>query len=686
MAETPQGLVSELNFDSDLFDDATIERMTGHFLSLLTAVADDPSQPVSRMPLLTGPERTRLLGEWNATSREVPAPHSVHGLFEAQAARRPEAIAARFESHALTYRELDEQANRLAQHLRQLGVQPGQRIGIFLERSLELLVGLLGILKSGAAYVPLDPLYPAERLAHILEDSGVTLLLTEPALAPLAPAHRARTVLLSDAAHAPSSPLHLPLAAEHLAYVLYTSGSTGKPKGVAVPHGAVVNFMASMQREPGLSERDVLFAVTTIAFDISVLELFLPLSAGACVVIASRETAVDGTKLLPALAASKATVMQATPSTWRMMLALGWAGNPELKLLCGGEALPADLLTPLKARGSALWNMYGPTETTIWSTVARVEEKARLTIGRPIDNTQVYVLDEWLQPVPIGVVGSLYIGGQGVAQGYLHRPELTAERFIPDAFSHVPGARLYCTGDLVRALPDGTLEFLGRGDGQIKLRGHRIELGEIEARLAQHPGVLEAAVRLWDSAGGPELAAYFRPGPAAPDAPALREHLRSHLPAYMIPTHFVALESFPRTANGKLDRKALPPPTGAQRVASEFVAPRTPLELRLAEIWREVLGVGQVGLHDNFFELGGHSMKAVQVLARVQEVWHVEVSLRVLFEQPTLEAMAKHLEAQQPGTASSSPPPLVALPRQSRRVQATSRSELNLPELPSKKG
>ncbi|MDY7229484.1 amino acid adenylation domain-containing protein [Hyalangium rubrum] len=685
MAETPQGLVSELNFDSDLFDDATIERMTGHFLSLLSAAVADPSQPASRMPLLTEGERTRLLREWNATTREVTPPHSLHGLFEAQVARRPEAVAARFETRALTYGELDERANRLAQHLRGLGVQPGQRVGIFLERSLELLVGLLGILKAGAAYVPLDPLYPAERLAHILEDSGVTVLLTEPELAPQAPSHKARTVLLADAADAPSSALQLPIASEHLAYVLYTSGSTGKPKGVAVPHGAVVNFMHSMRRQPGMTEQDTLFAVTTIAFDISVLELFLPLSVGACVVIASRETAVDGTRLLPALAASRATVMQATPSTWRMMLALGWTGNPALKMLCGGEALPTDLLAPLRTRGSALWNMYGPTETTIWSTLSRVEEKGRLTIGRPIDNTQVYVLDESLQPVPLGVVGSLYIGGQGVAQGYLNRPELTAERFVPDPFGTVPGARLYCTGDLVRALPDGTLEFLGRGDGQIKLRGHRIELGEIEARLAQHPGVQEVAVRLWDVAGSPELVAYFRPGSgAAPDAQALREHLRPHLPAYMIPTHFVSLETFPRTNNGKLNRQALPPPTASQRAAADFQAPRTPLEIRLAEIWREVLAVAQVGLSDNFFDLGGHSMKAVQVLARVQEEWRVDVSLRVLFEQPTLGAMAKHLEAQQPGKAAASPPPLVALPRQARRVQATSRAELNLPE-PSKK-
>ncbi|MFP2903720.1 amino acid adenylation domain-containing protein [Pyxidicoccus sp. 3LFB2] len=685
MAETAQGLVSELNFDSDLFDSATIDRLTGHLLSLLEAVAENPSHPVSRQPLLTEAERMRVLREWNATSREVPQPHSVHGLFEAQVARRPDAIAARFEARGLTYRELDARANQVAHHLRSLGVQPGQRVGLFLERSLELLVGLLGILKAGAAYVPLDPLYPSERLAHILDDSGVALLLTELEMTALVPTHRVKTMLLADAADAPFIPPELPLSGEHLAYVLYTSGSTGRPKGVAVPHGAVVNFLRSMQREPGMTEQDTLFAVTTIAFDISGLELFLPLSVGGCVAIASREMAVDGTRLLPALAASGATVMQATPSTWRMMLALGWSGSSRLKMLIGGEALPADLLTPLLERGAELWNMYGPTETTIWSTVARLEPQSRITIGRPIDNTQVYVLDEWLQPVPPGVVGSLYIGGQGVAQGYLNRPELTADRFVPDPFSQQPGARLYCTGDRVRALEDGSLEFLGRDDGQIKLRGFRIELGEVEARLVQHPQVREAAVRLWDLAGNQELVAYLCSGDGAvPDAQTLREHLRSHLPAYMLPSHFVTLESFPRTANGKLARKALPAPTASQRTTSTFQAPSTPVEVRLAEIWREVLGVERIGAQDDFFALGGHSMKAVQVLARVQEIWHVDVSLRVLFEKTTLESMARHLESPQPSKAAA-PPPLVALPRQARRVQATSRSELNLPDPTFKK-
>ncbi len=687
MAETAQGLASELTYDTDLFDAATIERMAGHFLRLLAAIAEDPTQRVARLPLLTAPERARLLREWNDTALDLPLADSLHGLFEQQVARRPGAIAARFESHALTYAELDARANQVANHLRRLGVEPGHRVGIFLERSLELLVGLLGILKSGAAYVPLDPVYPPDRLAHILDDSGVSLLLTEPGLATHMPAYTGKQMRLVDAADAPTTPPQVELRGDHVAYVLYTSGSTGRPKGVAVPHTAVVNFMASMQRTPGMTEQDTLLAVTTVAFDISVLELFLPLSVGGGVVIASRETAADGTRLLRALAESQATVMQATPSTWRMLLTLGWTGSPTLKLLCGGEALPADLVAPLLTRCASLWNMYGPTETTIWSTTTRVEPGDRVTLGRPIGNTQVYVLDDVLQPVPLGVTGALFIGGLGVAQGYLHRPDLTAERFVPDPFGQVPGGRLYDTGDLVRALPDGTLEYLGRGDGQVKLRGFRIELGEIEARLAQVPGIQEAAVKRWEVGGHPELVAYVRAGDAepAPDALAIRQHLQAHLPAYMVPAHFVTLASFPRTANGKLDRKALPAPSASQRASAAYVAPRTPVEAQLAAIWREVLAVEQVGAHDSFFDLGGQSMKAVQVVARIQEAWRVDVSLRALFEHPTLEALAKHLESlQQPGKAAA-PPPLVARPRQARRVQGATHAELNLPESPSKK-
>ncbi|MCP3166613.1 amino acid adenylation domain-containing protein [Myxococcus qinghaiensis] len=681
LAETERGLVSELTYNSDLFDEATSARMTAHFLGLLEQVATTPERAVSRLALLSETEQASLLRDWNATEAELTGPRTVHALFEAQAARRPDATAARFGAHSLTYAQLDARANQLANHLRHLGVGPGQRVGLFLERGLELLVGLLGILKSGAAYVPLDPMYPAPRLMHILEDSGVTALVTEPELAALIPDWRGRTLRSSDAAQAPSASAGATTGGSDLAYVLYTSGSTGLPKGVAVPHEAVANFLMSMGREPGMTERDTLLAVTTVAFDISVLELFLPLSVGGCVVIASQEEAVDGTRLMPLVTASGATMMQATPSTWRMLLSLGWSGLPTLKLLCGGEALPSELLAPLRARCAELWNMYGPTETTVWSTVSRLEAGGPITLGHPIANTQAHVLDAWLQPVPPGVVGSLYLGGLGVARGYLNRPDLTAASFVPDPHAGRPGARLYRTGDLARRRADGSLEFLGRGDGQVKLRGHRVELGDIEAQLARYPGVAEAAVRPWGPAGDPVLVAYVQPVPGtALDEAALREHLRSHLPAYMLPAHFAVLASFPRTANNKLDRKALPPPATDSRASAAYVAPRTPDEARLATIWCEVLGVERVGVDDHFFALGGHSMKAVQALARIQEGWRVDVALRVLFEHPTLGAMAKHLEMLRPSESRPAPPPLVARPRQARRVQADSRAELNLPD------
>ncbi|MFY2561289.1 amino acid adenylation domain-containing protein [Corallococcus terminator] len=681
LAETEQGLVSELTYNSDLFDEATSARMATHFLCLLEQVANAPERAVSRLPLLSETEQSSLLRDWNATEAELSGPCTVHGLFEAQAARRPEATAARFGALALTYAQLDARANQLANHLRHLGVGPGQRVGLFLERGLELLVGLLGILKSGAAYVPLDPMYPAPRLMHILEDSGVAALVTEPELAALIPDWRGRVLRSSDAAQASDAAPGAPTGGSDLAYVLYTSGSTGLPKGVAVPHEAAANFLTSMRREPGMTERDTLLAVTTVAFDISVLELFLPLSVGGCVFIASQEEAVDGTRLMPLLTTSGATVMQATPSTWRMLLSLGWSGLPTLKLLCGGEALPSELLAPLRARCAELWNMYGPTETTVWSTVSRLEAGGPITLGHPIANTQAHVLDAWLQPVPPGVVGALYLGGLGVARGYLNRPDLTAASFVPDPHAGRQGARLYRTGDLARRRPDGSLEFLGRGDGQVKLRGHRVELGDIEAQLARYPGVAEAAVRPWGPAGDPALVAYVQPVPGTTlDEAALREHLRAHLPAYMLPAHLVVLTSFPRTANNKLDRKALPPPATDSRASATYVAPRTPDEERLANIWREVLGVERVGVDDHFFALGGHSMKAVQALARIQEAWRVDVALRVLFEHPTLGAMAKHLETLRPSESRPAPPPLVARPRQARRVQADSRAELNLPD------
>ena len=459
-------------------------------------------------------------------------------------------------------------------------------MGLCVERSLDMVVGLLGILKAGGAYVPLDPTYPAERLAFMLEDAQVPLLVTQQHLLTQLPAHATKVVCLdADAAVLAQQSKANSLSAatsDHLAYVIYTSGSTGRPKGVQILHRAVVNFLLSMRQQPGLTAQDTLLAVTTLSFDIAALELFLPLLVGARLIVASRDTAADGVALAETLTRARVTAMQATPITWRLLLAAGWQGNPDLKILCGGEALPLDLAQQLLPRAASLWNLYGPTETTIWSTLCKIEPGYEvITIGRPIANTQIYLLDPQLQPVPVGVPGELYIGGDGLARGYLNRPELTAERFIPHPFSNESGARLYKTGDLARYRPDGTIEHLGRLDYQVKLRGFRIELGEIEALLAQHPAVRQAVVvAREDVPGDKRLVAYvaLREKQTA-TVGDLQSHVMKQLPTYMVPSAFVLLEAFPLTPNGKVDRRALPAPEHTRPELREaFVAPCTPTE------------------------------------------------------------------------------------------------------------
>jgi acyl-coenzyme A synthetase/AMP-(fatty) acid ligase len=453
---------------------------------------------------------------------------------------------------------------------------------------------------------------------------------------------------------------------KNLAYVIYTSGSTGVPKGVEIPHGALLNFLLSMQQRPGLTAQDVLVAVTTFSFDIAGLEIFLPLITGAKVVFLTRAEAADGVRLLAQVQRQRATILQATPSTWRMLLNANWSGNPPLKMLCGGEALPRDLADHLLAQGGELWNMYGPTETTIWSSAAHVTRNdATITIGAPIANTQLYVLDPQLQLLPAGVAGELHIGGLGLARGYRNRPELTAERFIPDPFSDRPGARLYKTGDVARLREDGRIEVLGRLDHQVKIRGFRIELGEIETVLAAHPDVLNAVVVVReDTPGDKRLVAYLTAkNGAVPKPSALRGLLQDKLPEYMIPSAFVALERLPLTPNGKVDRKALPKPDfEAVADKSKFIAPGTPTEMVLAEIWGDVLKLKHVGVHDNFFDLGGHSLLMVQVQSRASEKLQRDVSIVELFQYPTISALAQHL-----GQPSAAPGRLQKVDERTRR-------------------
>ncbi|NEP59574.1 MAG: amino acid adenylation domain-containing protein [Symploca sp. SIO2G7] len=826
----------------------------------------------------------KLLGNWKNTQADYPN-QCLHQLVESQVELTPDSIAVSFEDSSLTYRELNSKANQLARYLQTLGVEPDALVGICVERSLDMVIGLLGILKAGGAYVPLDPSYPQDRLAFMIEDSQCRVLLSNSEQLERLPEHQAKVVCLETdretiAQYSQENP-DSGVKPDNLAYTIYTSGSTGKPKGVQIGHQALVNFLTSMSQVPGVTQEDVLVAVTTISFDIAGLELYLPMIVGARVVLVSREVASDPTRLIKVIEQSGTTVMQATPATWRMLLAAGWQGDSNLKILCGGEAMSRELANQLLVRSSSVWNMYGPTETTVWSAVQQVKlENSNVPIGQPIANTQIYLVDpeqrqnnQQLQLVPLGEPGELLIGGVGLARGYLNRPELTEERFIPDPFSNQPGARLYCTGDLARYLPDDTIECLGRIDHQVKIRGFRIELGEIESALYQHPGIKEAVVTaVEDDFGEKRLVAYLltdlsvervqlqssclveldggspvtvttvdlsptgicladvpvawkqgqqlylhlqlpgiqeelrlrgtlawreeeyagvlfqttsmeqallnqsikqilqteglvvkdlrRTEPRIPlkrnclaqlksgqtlelvtqnisrggirltasrhseqsdnkttniwqegqrlrlrlqlpgvqnelllkgtviwhfgesaglvfDAAQpqveqipqsidyiietqglslahLRSFLKEKLPEYMLPSAFVLLDKLPLTPNLKVDRKALPAPNQAKLVLmDEFVAPRTPIEEQLAQIWLEVLEIKRVGIHDNFFDLGGHSLLTAQLLSQIRKTFQVELPLLSLFEAPTIAELAQEITVVQNSQSNS---------------------------------
>ncbi len=679
LVDTSEGLEAVVEYSTDLFDASTISRMIGHYHTLLQAVVANPDRRISQLPFMAEEEQRQLLLEWNATGAEYPKEECVHQLFERQAKKTPDKVALTFGEKELSYAELNERANQVANYLRKLGVGSDVLVGICVERSIEMMVGLLGILKAGGAYVPLDPAYPKERLAFMLQDSRAAVLVTQEHLKGDLPEHDARVVCLDSdwsAAIAQESTEDRASAESgvtpgNLAYVIYTSGSTGKPKGVQIPHMALTNLLCTMMERPGISSDDVLVAVTSLSFDIAGLELYMPLIAGARVVIASREVAADGLLLREEISRTSATMMQATPATWKVLLASGWpetGSGKELKVLCGGEALPAGLAAELRRHSQSVWNMYGPTETTIWSSTAEVSAgaSANVTIGRPIANTHIYVLDKRLQPVPVGIAGELYIGGDGLARGYLNRSDLTAERFVPNPFSETPGERLYKTGDLVRYLPDGNIEFLGRIDTQVKVRGFRIELGEIETVLGQHSLVREAVVTVREDVPGDQrLVAYLVPDPSqTPTAGELRTYVNQRLPEYMVPSAYVPLERLPLTPNGKVDRKALPAPDMARPDLDQaFVAPRLPIEEVVARIWASVLGVERVSVHDNFFTLGGHSLLATQVMSRLRDTLNVELPLRTLFEAPTVAALAEKIAAAMQAERTIEAPPLLPISR-----------------------
>ncbi len=643
-----------LEYAADLFDRSTVERMTTHLLSVLEGMVADDQKRISNLDLLTKAQRQQVLLDFNDTDTPYPSGQCIHQLFEEQVARTPDALAVVFEERQLSYGELNAHANRLAHRLIALGIRTDDRVAICMERSLEMVVGLLGIMKAGAAYVPLDPSYPVRRLAYMLEDSAPVALLTRAAVARSLPALEVPVVVLDlqdtasaiarESTHNPRVTV-LGRSSGNLAYVIYTSGSTGLPKGVMVEQCSVVNLVSAMARATRLSAHDVMLAVTTLSFDIAALELYLPLISGARIVLASHATAVDAEALSQFIDHHAVTMMQATPATWRLLLNHGWKGRAELRALCGGEALPADLSRRLVAHVGTLWNVYGPTETTIWSTMTRVDGlhiAAIASIGRPIANTRIYILDSDRQPVPIGVVGEIHIGGIGVARGYLNRPDQTAERFLSDPFGANPAARLFKTGDLGRWRADGNIEFFGRTDFQVKIRGFRIELGEIEAQLAACRGVRQAVLLAReDRAGEKRLVAYLTTaGNIELSASQLRTELSTTLPDYMLPVAFVFLETLPLTPNGKLDRQALPSPDHNSVVGAEYLAPVGKVETAIAQIWQTVLGLPRVGRHDNFFELGGTSLLALKALAAIKAEFGRPIAVGWIFQAPTPAGLA----------------------------------------------
>ena len=650
-----------VDYSTDLFDAATIDRLVGHFQRLLEGIVADPDVKIVALPLLTDAERHRLLIEWNDTRREYPRDKCVHQLFEEQVGRTPEAVAVVFENQQLTYRELNARSNQLAHYLRDLGVGPEMLVGICLERSLEMVVGLLGILKAGGAYVPLDPEYPAERLAFLLRDSAAAVLLTQKRLLPSLPDCPAR-VLCLDADASTFAELSdanpPPLATPHdLAYVIYTSGSTGVPKGVLVSHDNVVRLFRATQPWFDFDRRDVWTLFHSFAFDFSVWEIWGALVHGGRLVVVPSGVTRSPQEFYQLLLDERVTVLNQTPSAFRPLIAADQdargAGELCLRLVIfGGEALELESLRPWFLHHGdqkpQLVNMYGITETTVHVTyrplrLADLNDAPGSVIGRAIPDLRLYVLESNGQPAPPGVPGEICVGGAGVARGYLNRPELTAQKFIPDPFRGQPEARMYRSGDLARYLPDGDIEYLGRIDQQVKIRGYRIELGEVEAVLGQHPQVRDrAVVARQDSSGEKRLVAYVVPRDSvALTYGQLRDYLKPKLPAYMIPSALVVLEALPLTANGKLDRRALPEPDGKGAVVSGgYTAPRTEVEERLAPMWAEALGLERVGVHDNFFELGGHSLLAIRLFTRIEAEFERSIPLSILFRAQTVSEMA----------------------------------------------
>ncbi|HEU5230649.1 MAG TPA: amino acid adenylation domain-containing protein, partial [Ktedonobacteraceae bacterium] len=653
MLETPTGLQVRWEYSVDLFDATTIRRMAAHLQMLLQAIVADPEQSIMQYPLLPQAEQQVVLHDWNATGTPYLEGRCIHELFEEQARLRPDAIALVFEEQALSYQALDQFANRLAWRLRSLGVGPEVLVGLSMERSLELIVSLLAILKAGGAYVPLDPGYPRERLAFMLTDARIAILLTQDRLRERLPAeglslYSVEDLIEKDLTGACVAPAAGEMGVANLAYVIYTSGSTGKPKGVMVSHRGLASLSVAQQKAFGTRPENRILQFASLSFDASIWEIVMALSIGATLCLATQDTLLPGPSLLKLLQEQQITTATLSPS---VLAVLPQEDLPLLQtLITAGEACSAELVTNWSP-GRSFFNAYGPTETTVCASVALCQnDKKRPTIGKPIANMQMYVLDAQWQPCPVGVPGELYLGGIGLARGYLYRPELSAQRFIPHPFGTEPGARLYRTGDRAALRPDGNVEFLGRLDHQVKIRGFRIELGEIEEALNKQPAVHESVVIVREDVPGEKrLVAYLIP--EADNVPVIsdvRQALKDRLPEYMIPAAFVILETLPITSNAKVDVRALPAPETLQGKAdSAYVAPEGQIERDIAAVWCELLHLEKVGVHDNFFDLGGHSLLLARLQDRLQAVLHKNISLLDLFQHTTISALSTLLSQKQ---------------------------------------
>ncbi|HSP76994.1 MAG TPA: amino acid adenylation domain-containing protein, partial [Myxococcaceae bacterium] len=638
-------LLVKLTYDTERFEAAGVERLLGHLRTLLAGFCACPEAPLASVSMMGKEERRLLLEEWNRTAVAYPRERCLHELFEAQVDRRPDAVALEFDGRALTYRELDARANRLAHELRRLGVGLGTRVGLYLKRSSELVVAMLGVLKAGGAYVPLGTTLPSERLAFMLRDAAVPVLLSSRNLVEGLPEHGAALLCLDEdwerISRQPDVRPSSGVSAGETAYIIYTSGSTGRPKGVCVPHRGVVRMLVE-NRFFQVFETDRMAQCCSASFDASVLEQWGALLHGATLVGVSEEELLSPGTLAALVRERRLSVMMLPTAVFHLLAREQPSAFAPLRaLLFGGEAADGRWVHEVLTHGAPgqILNIYGPTECTVLATCYRAEsttERSWLPLGRPISNTQVYVLDGRLEPVPVGGVGEVYIGGDGLAVGYLERPELTAERFIPHPFSGEPGARLYRTGDRARRREDGNLEFLGRRDDQVQVRGFRIERGEVEAVLGTHPAVGPAVVVVREEEGDKRLVAYAVPRVGAVlEVGELRVFLKERLPEYMVPAHLVPLESLPLTSNGKVARQALPAPESvAGEEPSDSEAPRSPVEELLVGLWAQVLGVERIGRQDDFFELGGHSLLATQLVARIRSAFSVELPLRDVFEAP----------------------------------------------------